>query len=454
MPLNILVITADDMGAEAPGCLGGPSWTTPHLDALGASGAVLGHAFVPIAVCQPSRAAMLSGRWPHRNGAMGFEPMDEHVELLTDVLREQGYLTGALGKLEHLQPQDRLAWDFTRDRADLADGRDATAYGASARTFVRSAREQGRPWFLLANSHDPHRPFHGSDEEQTFYPPEVRDAFPEPSRTCPPDDEVRLPGYLPDLPEVEREYREYLSSVRRCDDTIGALLRVLEEEGLVEDTLVVFHGDHGIALPWAKASCYRPGIHVPVVLRWPGEVEPGTRIDAWTSTLDLLPTLCEAAGARVPEGVDGHSLGPLLRGEVSTWREEVVSVFHENSGGMRLEMRGLHRPDRTYVWNAWADGTPRYRAENMWGRSWAAMVEAAEGDPAMAARTDFYLRRAPEELYDTQVDPDALDDLASSSEHADDLAACRAALLRWMEDVEDPLVEQFRAHLGTTVVGA
>ena len=161
---NILLITADDMAAGTPGCFGGHPAATPAIDRLAGEGMRFERAHVPIAVCQPSRSAMLTGRWPHRNGAEGFQPIRPGVPVLTDLLKDVGYRCGILGKVEHLQPVDRFCWDLVVDRDELGVGRDPAAYAAAATEFV--AQAQGRPWFLMANAHDPHRPFHDSDQER------------------------------------------------------------------------------------------------------------------------------------------------------------------------------------------------------------------------------------------------------------------------------------------------
>ncbi|HKU11154.1 MAG TPA: sulfatase-like hydrolase/transferase, partial [Sinomonas sp.] len=101
---NILLITADDMDGNTPGSFGGPVDATPNLDRLAAEGMVFRRGNVPAAVCQPSRSALVTGLWPHRNGAEGFEPIDEGIGVITDLLREKGYLAGILGKVKHLQP--------------------------------------------------------------------------------------------------------------------------------------------------------------------------------------------------------------------------------------------------------------------------------------------------------------------------------------------------------------
>ncbi|WP_129669234.1 sulfatase [Phytoactinopolyspora endophytica] len=440
---NILFITADDLGADTPGCFGGPAEVTPALDRLATEGAVFHRGHVPIAVCQPSRSAMLTGRWPHRNGAEGFEPISDGVPLLTDLLRPAGYRAGILGKVNHLQPESRFGWDFVRQQADLGMGRDPAMYGAATSAFIVAADE--RPWFLMANAHDPHRPFHGSDQERDQYTDDQRATIPAPSRVYAAAD-APPPGFLPDLPETRREHAEYLSSSRRCDDVLAAVLNALEESGQTSRTLVVFLSDNGMAFPFAKANCYLQSTRTPMIVRWPGRVPPGTEItEPFVSGLDLLPTFCEAAGVAPPGGLDGRSLLPLLLNEThaDAERDHIVTVFHETSRKNRYEMRCVQDHRYGYIWNAWSDGDTTYKAENMQGRTWPAMLDAATTDPALATRTNHYLTRTPEELYRLDIDPYGTHNLADDPAHQTSLQAARSRLHAWMLATGDPLASHY-----------
>ena len=445
---NILLITADDMDGQTPGHFGGIHGATPALDRLAREGIAFRRSHVAVAVCQPSRSAIMTGMWPHRNGAEGFEPIHNEVGLFTDLLHKAGYLAGILGKTEHLQPVERFGWDFLVPMSELGLGRSPQAYGAAADSFFKNARHAAKPWFLMANAHDPHRPFHASAAETEKWSPAQRGQYPAPSRTWTAD-EVDIPGFLPSLPEVREEYAQYLSSARRCDDVVAAVLAALERNGYAEDTLVVFLSDNGMAFPFAKANCYLRSTLTPLIVRWPGVTRPGTiEEEAFVSSLDLFPTFCDAIGVQTPVGLDGVSLTPLLRRQAPGPRASIFTVFHETSAKVRYEMRCVQDARWGYIWNAWSDGEQTYRAENMEGLSWQAMLQASTEDGAIAERTGFYLRRAPEELYDLSSDPNCLINLAGDpGEAARALEACRQSLATWMRETQDPLTESFAALL-------
>lgn len=442
---NILLITADDMDGNTPGSFGGPEDATPHLDRLAAEGMIFHRGHVPAAVCQPSRSALMTGLWPHRNGAEGFEPINDGIGVITDQLKDAGYTVGILGKVGHIQPVERFGWDMAADMRQLGLGRNPEAYGSRAEEFITGAAREGRPWFLMANAHDPHRPFHGSEQEREFWSDQERSEYPEPSKVFSAG-EVDVPNFLPDLPGVRTEYAEYLSSSRRCDDVVGAVLAALERTGATEETLVIFMSDNGMAFPFAKANCYLRSTLTPLIIRWPGVTTPGTsNDDAFVNMLDLFPTFCDAAGVPVPEGIDGKSLTPLLAGREEQGRDEVFTVFHETSVKQRFEMRCVQDARYGFIWNGWADGAMQYRAENMWGLSWPAMLQAAENDEAIRQRVSFYVTRAPEELYDLSVDPGCLNNLAEDPALAPILVTKRNTLAAWMTSTGDPLAPDFRS---------
>ena len=189
----------------------------------------------------------MTGRYPHLSGGEGFYHLrHEEVPILPDILRGEGYDVGILGKVTHSTPYAAFQWDMAHDQIDLGQGRNPDAYYQHAKSFVQDAVDGDRPFFLMANSHDPHRPFYGNDKPEWYSeldPPAVP-----PSRTYDPE-EVVIPEFLPDLPDVRLEIAEYYNSVRRCDDTVGRLLDVLDEAGVAENTLIIFLSDNGMAFP-------------------------------------------------------------------------------------------------------------------------------------------------------------------------------------------------------------
>lgn len=443
---NILLITADDMNWDAPGCFGNTMPNiTPNIDRLASQGMRFEHAHVTVAVCQPCRSVLMTGRYPHRNGAEGFQAIREDVPTLQEQLRGAGYLNGIFSKTEHLAPQPKFCWDYFKPAAEMGAGRNPSLYYRHTAEFLKQAKAAGKPFFLMANSTDPHRPFAGSDQEaagrkKAGKKPDARQPV---RRTIAPA-EVIVPGFLPDIPDVRREVAEYYTSVYRCDETVGQVLKALAESGLEQNTLVMFLSDNGMSFPYSKTNCYRDSTRTPWIARWPGRIKPGAVDNRHIiSGIDFTPTVLDAAGLRPMEGMDGQSFAPLLQGRPQNGRELVVTVFHETSGRQRFEMRSIQSRRFGYLFNAWSDGTRIFRNESQAGRTFAAMREAAKTDSKIAARVEFFLKRVPEEFYDYQADPHALNNLIADPRHKPEIERMRREMLQWMKRTADPLTAAF-----------
>jgi len=453
---NVVLFTVDDMNWDTPGCFGGPPEATPNLDAFAAEGMRFTNGHVTIAVCQPSRSAMMTGRYPHRSGALGFMPINDDVPVLTDSLRDAGYRCGCLGKLTHQAPVERFAWDHALDMEDLHQGRDPVRYAEETRKFIADAQSVGQPFFLMANAHDPHRPFHDSDDERTTFTEAELATLAEPSHVFKAGD-WPVPGFLPDLPEIRLEVAEYLSSSRRADDVFAAVLAELDHAGVAGTTLVVFVSDNGMAFPFAKTNCYLHSTKTPWVARWPGHIPAGAVDEThFVEGIDVTPTVLDALDISLPEGLDGRSHLPVLLGGDQHDRDRIVTVFHENAfaAGLRaqgkdpwpgqFEMRCVQDRKWGYIWNAWSNGNKAFFNESQFGRTWKAMQTAAEDDTYIAKRTEFFEHRVREELYDFATDPDALVNLIDHDDAAGVIDELREELHHWMLRTGDFLTDRYQ----------
>jgi len=439
---NVLLITADDMDYGSLGVHGSkvPD-VTPNIDRLASEGVRFEHGYVTASVCQPCRQVLMTGRYPHRNGALGFEPIRRDVPTLQEHLHAAGYLNGILGKVPHLAPQEKFCWDTAVRAGLLGNGRAPQLYYQHAKDFFEKAKAAGKPFFLMANSHDPHRPFAGAGRRPG------RD--PSVSRTIAPD-EAEVPGFLPDIPLVRTEVAQYFTSVHRCDETVGEVLRALKDAGLEANTLVMFLSDNGMAFPFAKTNVWRASTRMPWICRWPGKIRPGTvEREHLISGIDFMPTILDVAGIAQIEGMDGRSFLPVLEGRKQEGRETVFTVFHKTSAGNRYPMRAVENRRFGYIFNAWSNGKTAFRNESQAGITFKAMQEAAKTDAAIAARVNHFLYRVPEELYDYEADPNALTNLIDDPKHAQVLAQLRKAMAETMAAHEDPLLAEFRKQIGS-----
>jgi N-sulfoglucosamine sulfohydrolase len=433
--LNVLLLTADDLHCESVGAFGGkvPD-LTPYLDRLASEGMRFFRAHVNVSICQPSRGVLGTGRYGHRSGILGFMHTSREIPTIMETLREAGYRTGVLGKVGHSTPKADYRWDFVHDRRELGAGRDPKKYYDYSREFFAECRKERKPFYFMVNSHDPHRPFH--------VPGRPIAGAVEPSKVYGPDD-VPVPGFVPDLPGVRQELSHYLNSVRRCDDTFGKVLQALDEAGYGDTTVVMFLSDNGIAIPFAKCNAYLASTRTPWIVRWPGVTKPGA-VDRthFISGIDFYPTILDALGVKTPEGLDGSSFVPLLRGGTQSGRDRVFTQIDQKAGGDAVPMRCVQTARFGYIFNPWSDGTHYYRNNNE-GLTMRAMNEAAATDPSIAERVRMFRYRALEELYDLERDPDCLRNLIEDEPYREEAERLRDELRDWMRRTEDPLLPAF-----------
>lgn len=434
---NVLLIVADDMNWDTPGCFGGtPKDITPNIDRLASEGMRFWHAYVNISICTPSRSVMLTGLYPQNNGAEGFQRIHPGTPTLPAILNEAGYLCGTVGK--PLSQQELFRWSVTYRWQGEGDedrwGRDPAIYRKFCKSFFEMAHASKQPFFLMASSHDPHRPFGGSNGTRP------REERVESSRTFGPD-EVRVPGLLPDLPGVRDDLAAYCTSVRRLDDMVGAVLEELAKAHLSENTIVIFLSDHGSPFPGAKFNCYVDSMRSPWIVRWPGRVEKES-VDRMlmVSTIDLQPTILDAVGLP-PTKSDGRSFLPLLQGETQNGRDCVFTQFYHIHGKDALPMRSVLTREAAYVFNPWSNGKRRFGRLD--GSAWRAMQQAAKSDTKLAARVRQLEYRSVEEYFDLRTDPNCLTNIVQHEQHKENVDRLRSKLRSWMVETNDPALDAF-----------
>lgn len=440
---NILFITMDDMNYDSINSYGCPvPEISPHIDSLAGEGMRFRYAYNQTSSCVPSRNTYQTGRYPHTIGLLSFYNVDIDVKTLPEILREEGYITGVVNKPRDSSPTDDFDryWDFHKIMKG-ADKRGAVTYATELNRFFDEVEGLPNPFYCVVNIADPHKPFFNDEasKKQGF------DKF-EPTRIYGTDD-VEVPAFLPDQPEIRGEMRNYYNSVKRGDDCVGAVLATLEQRGHDEDTVVIFVSDHGMPLPFAKSSLYPDGLRTPLIVRWPGKVEGGREdTDHLVSAVDFMPTVLEIAGIALPDDLPGGSYLPVIEGWTIEGRDHVFGEFNDNAGGLPFPMRAIHTERYVYVFNAWGTGNHEFTSAATWHRSENVMKRLAKTNPDIAERYDFLRHRTVEELYDTHADPHVLNNLIDDPAHAEVADALRGRLEAWMIETGDYVLEAFRVR--------
>ncbi len=432
-PLNLLVITADDMNADSGGWNGNTLGVTPNLDAFAKSAHRFVNSHVTVPICQPCRSALMTGRVPHRNGALGFNPIRRDVPTLVEILRGQNYYTGVIAKAVHMAPADKFPWHAVGEQAL---GKHPAKFAEKFREMLAASAQEKKPFFINANICDPHRPFiNGLSKKAKEEGPldGVRVFKP---------DEVSVPAFLEDIARVREEVAQYYSSVSRFDVSFGMVMQELKAAGRDGDTIVVFMSDHGMSFPFSKATVYRNGTWSPVLIRYPGMPLAVTHAD-FVSSVDVMPSLLELLGVQAPEGMDGRSWVPLLRGEQQADRDFVVTHVNTVSSGKSFAQRCIRTKDRALMFHAWVGGNEKFRVEAMSGLSFAAM--SASTDEKIKPRVKQLVDGETLMFFDTVSDPSERKNVINDSKYAAEVAELSKKLLAHMQRTDDPQTKAFEA---------
>jgi len=438
---NVVLMVVDDQGLDA-GCYGNPAIRTPSLDRLAADGTRFDYAFCTTASCSASRSVILTGMYNHANGQYGHQHSYHHfvsfpnVKSLPVYLGEAGYRTMQIGKY-HVAPEKVYRFDHrvsanTRSPVEMAD---------QCRAFL--AADDDRPFFLYFCTSDPHRG--GGVVEDSPYKPNRFGNRPQgypgvKTVTYDPKDVV-VPPFLPDTPTCRAELAQYYQSVSRVDQGLGRLMKILDEAGRYDDTLVIYLSDNGIAFPGAKTTTYEPGLRLPCVVRNPYHEKRGLATDAMVTWADLTPTILDFAGC-LPEksAIQGRSfLAVLDRRKPEGWDEIYAShTFHEIT--MYYPMRVVRGRRYKLIWNL-AHELPYPFASDLWAASTFQDRYRHGPDALYGKRTiDAYVHRAEFELYDLEKDPHEVHNLADDPAHAGILEAHKAKLEAFQKRTRDPWI--------------
>jgi N-sulfoglucosamine sulfohydrolase len=431
-PSNLVIITADDLNADSAGWMGSTVGATPNLDAFAATCHQFRNCHTVVPLCQPARAAIMTGLLPHHSGALGFEPVRSDVTTLTEVMNGHGYFTAAINKIKHMMPPEKFAWSLRLD----GSGKNPAALREQFEQCLKAAN--GKPFFINANSTDPHGPFPteaGQDRHGGLVttPDKIFS-----------ESEIVVPSFLEDLPAVREEVARYFSAVRRFDQSFGELMAALETANHIDDTIIVFVSDHGMSMPYSKATLYRHATWTPVLLRTPKIDNPIVNT-GMLANIDILPTVLDLLGLSKPEGLDGISWLPLVRGDKSPPRDYTFAQIDSVKSGRRFPSRCVRSCTHTYIWNEWADGKTPFKSAAMSKRaSWRAIIEAAERDPKLKSRVEHFIYRSPEEFYDGANDPDERRNLINDAQCRSQIEEMKKLLLSHMEKTGDPLAAKFQ----------
>ncbi len=422
---NIVLFIGDDVGPQEFGCYGHPTIRTPNIDAMAENGIRFTNAFVTTSSCSPSRASFFTGKYPHSTGAENLhDPLPADQTIITERLKPLGYHSGTVGKC-HLGPEGRKKFDAFHGKLE------------NWKTFLQERPKQN-PFFLSVGFHDAHRPF----DRGCVSPPYEHD-------------EIIVPPYLPDIPEVREDLAGFYDEITRMDAVIGEVIEYLHEEGTLENTILIFFGDNGMPFPRAKTTMYDSGIHTPLVVQWPERIHGGKVCRELVSLVDIVPTLLDLFGIEKPEEIEGISFAPQLKDPYTKGQEYIFA--EKNWHDLDDHSRAVRDHRFKYIRNAFPMKPLENSADSTNTEMFKRIREMRDaGTLTKEQMLMFRARRAEEELYDLVYDPNEFRNLAYDPAYQEVLQRMRKELDDWIKRTDDippsnSLPDEFHPETGERI---
>lgn len=408
---NILWITSEDNGPEL-GCYGDTYAVTPNIDALAEKSLRFQRCWSNAPVCAPARTTIISGMYAtslgghHMRSGVTLPPK---MKLYPQLMREAGYYCTNNSKTDYNFAGADAGWHESGKKAHWRNrsGKDEPFFAVFNYTVSHESKIRTRPHTL---KHDPAK--------------------------------APLPAYHPDTSEVRHDWAQYYDKLTEMDQSVGKIVKELEEDGLADSTIIFYYGDHGSGMPRSKRWPFDSGLHVPLILHVPEKFKDlvpedyvaGAESTRLTAFVDLAPTILSLAGMKPPANVQGVSFAGKYIGPPKKYlfgyrgrMDERIDMVRSCTDGRFVYMRHFY-PDRPYLKHV------EYMFATPTTRVWNEMFRAGSLNDAQAK---FWQPKPVEELFDLQDDPDEVNNLAGKAEHQQRVAKMRGVLKNWMVETRD-----------------
>lgn len=416
---NIVVIMADDLASNEISCYGGRNLKTHNIDRIAEEGVRFTNNYASCTMSVPIRASMYTGLYPVRHGSyQNHKASYPDLKSITHYLPQAGYKVARTGKT-HTRPKS--VYDFQE-----IPGFEVNCVAPTADYTVDGIREfmkkDDQPFCLFVCSTNPHVPW-------TVGNPDEFDA-----------DKIILPPNCVDNKETRGLFRSYLAEIRALDDEVGAVLKVLEEIGKLDNTLVIFLGEQGPQLPFGKWTCWNYGQSSALVARFPKRIKAKTTSEAIVQYEDILPTLMDFAGGDKIDGIDGKSFLKALYGKEKRHRQFAYGIHNNIPEGTAYPIRSIRDNCYKLIINLTPEAD--YFEKHMMNvknrkQVWANWLESAETDSKAKFLVDKFVKRPAIEFYDMQKDPWEMNNLAGDEKYKGKIAYMKSELENWMKQQGD-----------------
>lgn len=413
---NFVFIIADDISWDDFGCYGNKIVKTPNIDKLASEGLRFTNAFLTASSCSPSRCSIISGKYPHSNGATELHTELPETEIpFPLLLKENGYYTAHAGKW-HMGKAAHRAFDRYTDGNGYNNGDGGEDNWGR---FLKE-RPKDKPFFCWFASYDAHRPW-GADTFKITHDPA----------------KIEVPVYFNDSPETRQDMASYYNEIARLDYHIGKVKEELKSQGVLDNTVIIIMADNGRPFPRCKTRVYDSGMKTSFVVFWPkGINKKGAQTESLVSSIDIAPTILELAGINPPEKYQGLSFSSILKNPKTEVRQMVFS--EHNWHDYEAHERMVRTKDFLYLLNARPNLSNCGPADSKKSPTQQALNELRDLGQLTQAQNDIFMVPRPiEELFDLKLETEQLLNVASVSSYHEKLIEMRMLLKKWQNDTGD-----------------
>ncbi len=410
---NIILIIADDVSWNDIGCYGNTAVRTPNLDAMAKAGMKFTNAFVTSSSCSPSRSSIITGRYPHSTGAAELHtPLPAHLTFFPEVLRKSGYYTAQAGKW-HEGEHTKRAYDTL-----IAGGRNGVGGEAMWLTLLKN-RPKEKPFFFWFAAMDAHRQW----QRDSLHPPH------DPAK-------VIVPPMLKDTKETREDIAAYYNEIARLDYYVGEINNELQQQGIADNTLIIFMSDNGRPFPGSKTRLNDAGVKTPFLIKWPKNIIGGSKCSSLVSAIDIAPTLLEIAGAPLVSSIQGKSFALLFKNPKAAFRKYVFT--EHNWHDFEAYERAVRTDDFLYIINSRPKFSNQGPLDAVNSPSFKSLLEAKEKGTLTPLQNDIFMAPRPsEELYALTKDKDQIDNLVHTARYAAIKNKLHGVLTEWQKETGD-----------------
>jgi N-sulfoglucosamine sulfohydrolase len=411
---SVIIFIADDVSWDDFGCYGNKQVQTPNIDRLAGNGLKFTQVYLTASSCSPSRNSIMTGRYPHNTGAAELHTQPPLSMLsFPELLRKNNYYTAMSGKFHMGDYANRGFDEMITDLNLVGDG------GEEMWVSQVKNRPKDKPFFMWFAAYDAHRVWGPNVFSGTHHP-----------------DEITPPDYLANGAETRSDLAQYYDEIKRFDHYVGEVVRELEDQGVLDNTLIIIMADNGRPFPHSKTRLNDRGMKTPFVVHWPAGIPRNGSCHSLISAVDIAPTILSLADCPVPEQFQGHNFSGLFQNPEMRFRNYLFAEhnWHDYEAYGRM----VRNDSFMYILNERPQFPQSGPADAVGSPSYMELTEQKEQGKLSAIQADVFVTPRPhEELYDCKADPGQYLNVASLPQYQEVLSTLRKVLTEWMHQTGD-----------------